>query len=171
MCLQVQQKAAVVQQLRKPYWFERFNWFISGENYLVLSGRDAQQNELLVKRYLRCGSAAEGQGFAARTLMKRWRPWIRSRLSSPERGTAPQEGRHICARRPSRRRDYDHQESATGPAHPAAHHLSGTGACMEIGGYWHNRIVWAASSAEYRRGGRKCWQFFTRNRRCLRMRD
>jgi len=37
---------------RKPYWFERFHWFISSENYLVLSGRDAQQNELLVKRYL-----------------------------------------------------------------------------------------------------------------------
>lgn len=38
---------------RKAYWWERFNWFISSENYLVLSGRDAQQNELLVKRYLK----------------------------------------------------------------------------------------------------------------------
>jgi predicted ribosome quality control (RQC) complex YloA/Tae2 family protein len=26
---------------------------LAAENYLVLSGRDAQQNELLVKRYLR----------------------------------------------------------------------------------------------------------------------
>ncbi len=42
-----------VQQLRKPAWFEKFNWFVSSENYLVVSGRDAQQNELLVKRYLR----------------------------------------------------------------------------------------------------------------------
>jgi len=40
---------------RKPYWFEKFHWFISSENYLVLSGRDAQQNELLVKRYLKKG--------------------------------------------------------------------------------------------------------------------
>lgn len=39
--------------VRKPYWFERFHWFVSSENYLVLSGRDAQQNELLVKRYMR----------------------------------------------------------------------------------------------------------------------
>lgn len=38
---------------RKPYWFERFHWFVSSENLLVLSGRDAQQNELLVKRYMR----------------------------------------------------------------------------------------------------------------------
>ena len=41
------------QQLRKPHWFEKFNWFVTSENHLVLSGRDAQQNELLVKRYLR----------------------------------------------------------------------------------------------------------------------
>ena len=44
---------AVAQALRKPLWFEKFYWFLTSENYLVLSGRDAQQNELLVKRYLR----------------------------------------------------------------------------------------------------------------------
>ena len=37
---------------RKAYWFERFHWFVTSENVLVLSGRDAQQNELLVKRHL-----------------------------------------------------------------------------------------------------------------------
>lgn len=46
--------AAAAAAARKPYWFERFHWFISSENYLVLSGRDAQQNELLVKRFMRC---------------------------------------------------------------------------------------------------------------------
>uniref|UniRef100_A0A1I8A147 NFACT-R_1 domain-containing protein n=1 Tax=Steinernema glaseri TaxID=37863 RepID=A0A1I8A147_9BILA len=40
---------------RKPMWFEKFFWFISSENYLVVGGRDAHQNELLVKRYLRPG--------------------------------------------------------------------------------------------------------------------
>lgn len=43
--------------IRHVYWFERFNWCISTEGYLILSGRDAQQNELLVKRYLRAGDA------------------------------------------------------------------------------------------------------------------
>ena len=38
---------------RKTYWFEKFYWFVTSENYLVISGRDAQQNELLVKRYLK----------------------------------------------------------------------------------------------------------------------
>lgn len=42
----------IVKQ-RKPFWFEKFNWFISSENFLVVSGRDAQQNELLVKKYFR----------------------------------------------------------------------------------------------------------------------
>lgn len=36
-------------------WFEKFNWFISSENYLVIAGRDGQQNEILVRRYLRSG--------------------------------------------------------------------------------------------------------------------
>lgn len=38
--------------MRKIFWFEKFNWFISSENYLVMSGRDSQQNEALVKKYM-----------------------------------------------------------------------------------------------------------------------
>ncbi|KAL6066045.1 Nuclear export mediator factor NEMF [Balamuthia mandrillaris] len=48
---------ASIQKIRKTYWFEKFYWFISSENYLIISGRDAQQNELIVKRYLRKGDA------------------------------------------------------------------------------------------------------------------
>jgi len=43
--------ARIVKQ-RKVYWFEKFFWFVSSENYLVIAGRDQQQNELVVKRYL-----------------------------------------------------------------------------------------------------------------------
>uniref|UniRef100_A0A6U1AHC6 NFACT RNA-binding domain-containing protein n=1 Tax=Rhizochromulina marina TaxID=1034831 RepID=A0A6U1AHC6_9STRA len=46
-----------LKAVRKPYWFEKFHWFITSENFLVLAGRDAQQNEQLVKRYLRPGDA------------------------------------------------------------------------------------------------------------------
>ena len=38
---------------RKVFWFEKFLWFISSENYLVIAGRDQTQNELIVKRYLK----------------------------------------------------------------------------------------------------------------------
>uniref|UniRef100_A0A0K0EMY2 Nuclear export mediator factor NEMF homolog n=1 Tax=Strongyloides stercoralis TaxID=6248 RepID=A0A0K0EMY2_STRER len=51
----LQQVKANVEVLRskKSYWFEKFYWFISSENYLIIGGRDAQQNELIVKRYFR----------------------------------------------------------------------------------------------------------------------
>lgn len=42
--------------------FEKFLWFISSENYLVIAGRDQQQNELIVKRYLRAGESMEAMG-------------------------------------------------------------------------------------------------------------
>lgn len=37
---------------RKVFWFEKFIWFITSENYLVIGGRNAQQNEALVKKYM-----------------------------------------------------------------------------------------------------------------------
>ncbi|VDK53702.1 unnamed protein product [Cylicostephanus goldi] len=37
---------------RKEMWFEKFIWFVSSEKYVVLTGRDATQNELLVKKYV-----------------------------------------------------------------------------------------------------------------------
>lgn len=58
--LEAQQKGKLtlaVKAARKPHWFEKFHWFITSDNYLVLAGRDAHQNELLVKRYLRPGDA------------------------------------------------------------------------------------------------------------------
>lgn len=42
-----------ISKARKVYWFEKFYWFISTENYLVIGGRDQQQNEQIVKRYMR----------------------------------------------------------------------------------------------------------------------
>ncbi|KAH0534552.1 hypothetical protein KQX54_005197 [Cotesia glomerata] len=44
-----------INKVRKVYWFEKFYWFITSENYLVIGGRDMQQNELIVKKYLRAG--------------------------------------------------------------------------------------------------------------------
>ncbi|CAI2349605.1 unnamed protein product [Caenorhabditis sp. 36 PRJEB53466] len=44
-----------VKKSRKAMWFEKFRWFVSSEGYIVVAGRDAQQNELLVKKYLRNG--------------------------------------------------------------------------------------------------------------------
>lgn len=38
--------------VRRPdHWFERFRWFHSSDGYLVIGGRNAKQNEELVKKY------------------------------------------------------------------------------------------------------------------------
>ncbi|XP_033621056.1 nuclear export mediator factor NEMF isoform X2 [Fukomys damarensis] len=49
------QTVTSIQKARKVYWFEKFLWFISSENYLIIGGRDQQQNEMIVKRYLTSG--------------------------------------------------------------------------------------------------------------------
>ena len=36
-------------------WFEKFRWFVSSEGALVLAGRDAASNDLLVRRHLKEG--------------------------------------------------------------------------------------------------------------------
>ncbi|KAJ6768465.1 hypothetical protein OIU74_022185 [Salix koriyanagi] len=76
--LQLSQEKAVatISHMRKVHWFEKFNWFISSENYLVISGRDAQQNEMIVKRYVSKGDLyvhADLHG-ASSTVIKNHRP-------------------------------------------------------------------------------------------------
>lgn len=76
--LQLSQEKAVasISHMRKVHWFEKFNWFISSENYLVISGRDAQQNEMIVKRYMSKGDLyvhADMHG-ASSTVIKNHKP-------------------------------------------------------------------------------------------------
>lgn len=78
---------------RKPAWFERFLWFITSDNYLVLAGRDAHQNELLVKRYLRPGDAylhADVHGAASCILRAK-----RRRLKNGKTQTVPLSDRAL----------------------------------------------------------------------------
>ncbi|CAL8078375.1 unnamed protein product [Calicophoron daubneyi] len=44
-------KVQQITKARKPLWFEKFFWFVTSENYLVVAGHDSLQNEVLVKRY------------------------------------------------------------------------------------------------------------------------
>ena len=47
--------ATGIRAARTPHWFEKFNWFVTSEGYLVVSGRDAPQDEMLLRR---CAPAA-----------------------------------------------------------------------------------------------------------------
>ena len=53
----VEKKTKVVHG--KQWWFERFRWFISTEGNIVVAGRDAASNDLVVKKYL-----SEGDRYA-----------------------------------------------------------------------------------------------------------
>lgn len=48
----IPKKESVQIQKREPFWFEKFHFFISSESELVIGGRNAQQNEIIVKRHL-----------------------------------------------------------------------------------------------------------------------
>jgi predicted ribosome quality control (RQC) complex YloA/Tae2 family protein len=39
----------------KPHWFERFRWFLSSEGAVVIAGRDASSNDLVVRKNLKAG--------------------------------------------------------------------------------------------------------------------
>ncbi|KAL6121523.1 hypothetical protein NUSPORA_01541 [Nucleospora cyclopteri] len=45
-------KVGVKTQTRELYWFEKFNFFISEDQCLIIGGRNAQQNEMIVKKYM-----------------------------------------------------------------------------------------------------------------------
>ncbi|MFO7677959.1 MAG: ribosome rescue protein RqcH [Thermoplasmatota archaeon] len=37
----------------KKFWFEHFRWFISKEGNIIIAGKDAKTNEIIVKKYLK----------------------------------------------------------------------------------------------------------------------
>ena len=51
----LEQEKDVMRPQRNANWFEKFIYFISSEGYLVLGGKDAPQNEMLYKKYLKKG--------------------------------------------------------------------------------------------------------------------
>jgi nuclear export mediator factor NEMF len=46
----ISQKSSIGK--RKVLWYEQFHWFISSEGLIVIVGKSADQNEMLVKRYM-----------------------------------------------------------------------------------------------------------------------
>jgi predicted ribosome quality control (RQC) complex YloA/Tae2 family protein len=48
----LKQENEILRKLRTPYFFEKFNWFISNENYLIISGKDDSQNDMIYHRYI-----------------------------------------------------------------------------------------------------------------------
>jgi hypothetical protein len=43
---------AAGRRVRKKAWFDKFRWFVSSDGFLVVGGKDAVSNEVLVKKYV-----------------------------------------------------------------------------------------------------------------------
>jgi predicted ribosome quality control (RQC) complex YloA/Tae2 family protein len=41
----------VERRIKRKEWFEKFRWFISSDDFLVVAGKDAVSNEVLIKKY------------------------------------------------------------------------------------------------------------------------
>ncbi len=46
------EKEAEIVKKRKRRWFEKFHWFFSSDGFLVIGGKDAKSNEVVVKRHM-----------------------------------------------------------------------------------------------------------------------
>lgn len=44
--------AEAPQKVRKKMWFEKFRWFKSSDGFLVIGGKDATTNEILIKKHM-----------------------------------------------------------------------------------------------------------------------
>jgi len=63
--IEEEKKEEKVQKKEHSFWFERYRWFISSNGNVVIGGKDAKSNDLIVKKYLKEGdrySHADIQG-------------------------------------------------------------------------------------------------------------
>ncbi len=47
-----EEKTVNVKRKREKDWYEKFHWFFSSDGFLVLGGKDARSNQVLVRRYM-----------------------------------------------------------------------------------------------------------------------
>ncbi len=50
---EVKIETEVSKAMRRREWYERFHWLITSSGFLVIGGRNAEQNEAIIRRYLR----------------------------------------------------------------------------------------------------------------------
>ncbi|MFT4304162.1 MAG: NFACT RNA binding domain-containing protein [Candidatus Woesearchaeota archaeon] len=49
--LKIKEEQTVKKAIRKKQWFEKFRWFITSSGFLVIGGRDATTNEIIIKKH------------------------------------------------------------------------------------------------------------------------
>ena len=49
----VEMKKQIVKKETRREWFDKFRWFISSDDFLVIAGKDAQTNEKLIRKHMK----------------------------------------------------------------------------------------------------------------------
>ena len=44
-----------IKKVKKRKWFEKFKWFVSSDKFLIIGGRDATTNEIIIKKHAEQG--------------------------------------------------------------------------------------------------------------------
>jgi predicted ribosome quality control (RQC) complex YloA/Tae2 family protein len=50
--IQIHEDSIAIVEKRTRHWFEKFRWFYTSEGFLVVGGRDATTNEILIKKHI-----------------------------------------------------------------------------------------------------------------------
>ena len=48
----IEKKERKLIEKRKKHWYEKFHWFFSSDNILIIGGRDIKTNEMIFKKYM-----------------------------------------------------------------------------------------------------------------------
>jgi len=48
---EIKEEKKIKKENRKLEWFENFRWFVSSEDFLVIGGKDATSNEIIIKKH------------------------------------------------------------------------------------------------------------------------
>jgi len=49
---QAVKETVILKKRKRGKWFEKFRWFVTTDNFLVIGGRDSTQNEIIFKKYI-----------------------------------------------------------------------------------------------------------------------
>ncbi|KAK2949274.1 putative Ribosome quality control complex subunit NEMF [Blattamonas nauphoetae] len=83
-------KEKQMKKVRRRFWFEKFDWFVTSDGFLVLCGRDATTNEMIVKRYMKEDDIYVHANIAgAASLLIKGKKGIHAGLSENECGIPP----------------------------------------------------------------------------------
>ncbi|MBU0471640.1 MAG: DUF814 domain-containing protein, partial [Nanoarchaeota archaeon] len=41
----------IIRKIKKKEWYEKFRWFVSSDGFLIIAGRDATTNEIVIKKH------------------------------------------------------------------------------------------------------------------------